>query len=744
MKLNLGLSNHLPVLARVKSSHLVASATIIVLVVNVQRINRLLAAISKRLSAVVFSISQAFFGFTYSDTISNKQIRLIRLLDSGSSSSSSPNITLHTFDLNQCPPYLALSYTWGPAVNNAPFSPNKRYTITLDGSSFIVQPNLYDALSQLCLSRPGHYLWVDGICINQKDLTERSTQVAIMDHIYNGAFETIVWLGTSTDKTNRSVEIVQQIAKGAEAKIIDWGKNQAYGDVFIADDPEMLKRNGLPSLTADDWVALGDIYTRAWFGRTWMIQEVALSRTATVLIGNHEVPWDAVGDTAGLINMSGALVGLFSVGSDLQPIPLIQSIIHASDLHVTRQWSQDKQSRYRELLRNIDYSVGIRDDHPKRLLLELLLSSIGFRATIPRDRVYSLIGIVNYMNHAKGQPRLDLKIDYESSDDVVLTQLGIDFLEDTKSLHLLSLAGIASRAKPSNLPTWIPSFDLVHAPVLGPSYTTLPQFDASAGAEAEFTINKDLHRLNVKAFSPHLGSIEELGELWSDVCQGNFNNTMKMLLHCGTTYLPTGQPIVEAFWRTLIMDSDLSQRPAPSHLAESFSKWMLLVTIKALIAFQSDNPSIYDQFDALEPLWTLANTRDSTNTLPKTSDMIPLLFELGLRHDPTVRVNTESENHDRFTSWGRVSAHFETLLRINIVANRRLVRTVRGYLCLVPLHAKVGDRIMIISGCATPVVLRRKGPSDSCFQVVGDAYVHGAMFGEHITGDFTWRDIHLI
>ncbi|KAH7192008.1 uncharacterized protein B0J16DRAFT_52582 [Fusarium flagelliforme] len=475
-----------------------------------------------------------------------------------------------------------------------------------------------------------------------------------------------------------------------------------------------------------------------------MIQEVALSRTANVLIGHHEIPWDLIGDTAGLINMSGALVGLLSVGSGLEPIPLIQSVIHASDLHVTRQWSQDKQSRYRDLLRDIDYSVGIRGDHPKRPLLELLLSSIGFRATVPRDRVYSLIGIVNYMNHAKGRPRLDLKIDYESSDEVVHTQLGISFLEDTKSLHLLSLAGIASRAKSSNLPTWIPSFDLVHAPVLGPSYTTLPQFDASAGAKPGFTIDKDLYHLNVKACSPHLGTIEELGELWSDVCQGNFNNTMKMLLHCGTTYAPTGQPIVEAFWRTLIMDSDLSQRPAPSHLAESFSKWMLLITIKALIACQSENPSIYDQFDALEPLWTLANTRDSTNTLPKTSDMIPLLFDLGLRHDPTVRVNTESENQDNFTSWGKASAHFEALLRINIVANRRLVRTVRGYLCLVPLHAKVGDRIMIISGCATPVVLRRKSPSDSCFQVVGDAYVHGAMFGEHITDDFTWRDIHLI
>jgi hypothetical protein len=173
---------------------------------------------------------------------------------------------------------------------------------------------------------------------------------------------------------------------------------------------------------------------------------------------------------------------------------------------------------------------------------------------------------------------------------------------------------------------------------------------------------------------------------------------------------------------------------------------MLLVTIQALIAYQLKNPSMYDQFDALEPLWTLANTRDSTNTLPKSGDMIPLLFELGLRHDPSVRVDTESEKTAKFASWAEISAPFGALLRVNLAASRRIARTIRGYLCLVPLQAKAGDKIMIVAGCAAPLVLRRSGPSESRFQLVGDAYVHGAMFGEHITGtgESSWRDVHLV
>ncbi|KAF5253427.1 hypothetical protein FANTH_1744 [Fusarium anthophilum] len=698
--MRVGLRSSTQLSAQVQPFRLAAGATIIALILNAQHVRRILVTTSQYLhdllSKALFNVSRALYGFKYDDSILDQHIRLIHLSDSASG--SSPSLTLHTFKLDECPPYIALSYTWGPVTQSTIFGQGK---ILLNARPFPVLPNLHHAIRQLCISRSNQYLWVDGICINQGSLPERSAQVAIMDLIYNGAAETIIWLGLATDETARAIELVQKIAKGAESKIIEWGRVQSYGDAYIMYDPELLDRNGLPNLTEKDWLTLRDIYTRPWFGRVWMLQEVALSRNPKVLIGHHEIAWDSVGDTAGLINMSGALIGLFTVGSGTETAPLIYSLVHAAGLHVTRQWAQDKNSRYKEILRSIDYSVGIRQGHPKKLLLELLLSSIGFKATIPRDRVYSLLGIVNFMERAKGRPRLNVIVDYESPNNDILIDLGISFFRETKSLHLLSLAGITSRAVPADLPTWIPSFETVHVPVLGPNYTRMLPFDAAAGKEADFTIDRSLLHLNIKVFSPHLGTIEELGESWSD-------------------------------------------RPAPSHLAKSFSKWMLFLTIQALIAYQPKNPSIYDQFDALEPLWTLANTRDSTNTLPKSGDIIPLLFELGLRHDPSVRVDTESEKAARFASWGKTSAPFEALLRVNFAARRRIARTIRGYLCLVPLQAKTGDKIMIVAGCAAPLVLRRSGPSESLFQLVGDAYVHGAMFGEHITGESSWRDVHLV
>ncbi|KAH6981381.1 heterokaryon incompatibility protein-domain-containing protein [Ilyonectria destructans] len=700
--------------------------------------------------SISYSLSKASriaFGFRYRDTIGDKQIRLIRLPDANSHSSP-PRVTLHTFPLTQCPHYLALSYTWGPPRAGVPaYTGRDRTVILLDDRPFAVRPNLFHALSQVCAARPGSYLWVDSICINQENPRERASQVGIMDHVYAGASETLIWLGPASQQSARAIELLKMMAVGAEAKILRWTSEHSFGDAFVADDAELLAKNGLPPMTAEDWTSMADIYTRSWFGRVWMLQEVALSANPTILIGHHELPWEIIGHTSFLVILSNALVGLFTIGVGLQNIPLAMGLIQASGLQAVREWSKGSQSPLQEALSNAEFTAGITTDHASSLLLRLLLSSNGFQATFRRDRVYGLLAIANRLAQKQGLERLALNVDYQSSDDDVLTSFGLDLFRQTKSLRLLSLAGLAGRSGESKIPTWIPSFENVHAPILGSTYNNARPFNACNAQSsdiADFHIDGDVCKLHVKVVSPHLGAIEELGEMWSEILRGEFISCIKMLLHCGPTYTSTQQPIVEAFWRTLIMDSDMAQRPAPSHLAQSFASWMIIITITALCANMSSNPFIFDLFDSLEPLWVLANSRDTTDLLPKTSSMIPLLFKFGLRNDPSVPQISESDRLVMMSAWGKAAAPYEAHLRLTLLPRRRLARTVRGYLCLVPSSAEIGDNVMIVSGCPTPVVLRRVKTEEDCFTVVGDAYVHGAMFGEHIKDDAVWGDVSLV
>lgn len=62
-----------------------------------------------------------------------------------------------------------------------------------------------------------------------------------------------------------------------------------------------------------------------------------------------------------------------------------------------------------------------------------------------------------------------------------------------------------------------------------------------------------------------------------------------------------------------------------------------------------------------------------------------------------------------------------------IAINRKLVRTSRGYISLVPGLTMPGDTIAILEGGDTPFVIRRR---DADWELIGECYVHGVMSGE--------------
>jgi hypothetical protein len=58
-------------------------------------------------------------------------------------------------------------------------------------------------------------LWVDSICINQKDDVEKATQIEMMDQVYARAGQVLIWLGPSTPESERFFELVRLGAKRA-------------------------------------------------------------------------------------------------------------------------------------------------------------------------------------------------------------------------------------------------------------------------------------------------------------------------------------------------------------------------------------------------------------------------------------------------------------------------------------------------------------------------------------------------
>ena len=139
----------------------------------------------------------------YSALLHADSIRLLKLHPADNDlSEHGLSCALEDRRLSDDPSYEALSYTWGQ-----PIFPETLHT---HNGALNITENLALALSGLRLKDRVRYLWVDAVCINQDDTTEKGRQVAMMGLIYKTAHQVICWLGQSDESFGEAVETLKQ------------------------------------------------------------------------------------------------------------------------------------------------------------------------------------------------------------------------------------------------------------------------------------------------------------------------------------------------------------------------------------------------------------------------------------------------------------------------------------------------------------------------------------------------------
>lgn len=154
-------------------------------------------------------------------------------------------------------PYEALSYTWADESGDA--TPCR--TIRLGGRPFQVTANCENALRRLRRRSSTRYVWVDAICVDQKNIEERGHQVQLMPNIYSGAQTVLVYVGEAADGSD---EFLASISAGR----------------LTADWP-----------TARTVRPLNTFFARRYFHRVWVLQEVVLARKAELICGASSIAW---------------------------------------------------------------------------------------------------------------------------------------------------------------------------------------------------------------------------------------------------------------------------------------------------------------------------------------------------------------------------------------------------------------------------------------------------------------------
>jgi hypothetical protein len=297
--------------------------------------------------------------------------------------------TMREIKTKNAPSYDAVSYCWTHGVDLFP--------ITVNGfDDFRVPANLIACLRRVRNIESERHVWIDAICINQGDETEKSEQVQQMPKIYGNGWQTLIWLGETEPDFPSCPVRDHGYCNTRGFSSIEHGSMLQLLEDFL----QIAEKN---SLRPDDKYLL-----RVWWKRLWCVQEFMLSpRVPKIMIGPHLVAW------SDFVAVSGKIIN-----------PLFRW--HAGDLE---QWQAANR---------------------KRSLLELLrITSTSFACTDPRDRIFALLGITNDAN-------LSIRADYTKTAEDVYTEATMYLINAENNIDMLLDQRISRQT--SSLPTWIPDF----------------------------------------------------------------------------------------------------------------------------------------------------------------------------------------------------------------------------------------------------------------------------------------------
>jgi hypothetical protein len=239
---------------------------------------------------------------------SRSEIRLLRVVPATEDGIVRCDIDAVAFG-HSVPPYKALSYMWGAT--------SSMHRISLNGLPFEVTENLHDFLQvyHWQIVRP-EFLWVDQLCIDQTSLAEKSGQVTMVAPIYQRANEVVIWLGSENQHTNLAMAFFAGVKRWSSLRhfVSDWSEianlffddshtswqsNQRllnlynfYHDLICSGSTQLLPH---PYVSHAERVALLRnaviaLFTNPYWSRLWIVQEILLSTTATVVWGQCAVP----------------------------------------------------------------------------------------------------------------------------------------------------------------------------------------------------------------------------------------------------------------------------------------------------------------------------------------------------------------------------------------------------------------------------------------------------------------------
>ena len=617
------------------------------------------------------------------------------------------------------PAYTAVSYAWGP-------DPSRPRSIGINGKKLDVTESAFEVVMAMAPESGERFVWVDFICINQEDVYERARQVKRMGATYSMAKDVKVVLNTVMPVDLDDSDLVVHHLKKSNKQV-------AYGVGDLKRQVDQVKKAGKQRVSPG-WAAVSRMFTREYWNRAWIVQEIAMAKKLIVIYGDNELSWEDVSSFTGAFRNpeNGSTLDLLSVLFDGGSIPLA---------HVMKV---NTITEIRDMYRN----GGL-------MIHDIFSNGIRFNATDPRDNIYAFLGLAGVPT----PPQIDPN--YQIHPRELFLAATLTFLPTDQPLWFLKYAGrgFGDRTTESricslydsDLPSWVPNWSsqLPKAHLRSIISTEHSPEHLPRTHTTENGTSLEVHAAlfdTIVSTAPHpllqdqnFSSAIELAPNYLKTML-HIGKDFKNLLSAFDAFVPDPYPIPtiprdQLLWRLFLGSTTTS----PSSIANYSECWS--VHLQQINLLDDLLPAIPDFPEgtrtgpehlrqALQDYMTIGADQQTLDARVASLQKMERLFT-----DEVYHANTKFVAEIGQHSWGR-----------------KVGFTRKGHAILVPPGTQEGDEVHYFAYGETPFVLRKvqqvaqldeseepaeekgAGIGDERFELLGDCYVHGVEFGDVLAG----------
>ncbi|KEY71266.1 hypothetical protein S7711_02372 [Stachybotrys chartarum IBT 7711] len=550
----------------------------------------------------------------------------------------------------------------------------KQSPILIDGRVQKCGANGEDALRHL-RGEQGIHIWIDQLCINQADNDEKNHQVQMMLRIYETACRVVVWMGPSGDDSDVFIPHVRVMSA-----LLRDGKHLDVVRSYT--DSGFLRRMSL---------AFKAFCEREYWTRLWIIQEFAVARELDILCGAFSISYGDLREFLLFFNQLYVHLPIVQEQGDPEIMKAFVDMMRGFFKSPSQSFLEGVFTRRRRYQMRFDPSarsttnptvVSVENAMLKEreslfaVLVTTLVLEIDYnhtQVTDPRDRVFAIMHFADDVGEFKSLPNYNLSCEqvYQDVARHILQQGNVDLLSYCQFPHETPLS------------TWAPDWRIgIKRPCVGNPWFS--KFNASNdSASKQAVVVPDSRTISLRGVL--VDTVQEMGKVWNPDWITDLDCKAALAYIDEIEYLCTKSP----------------------RLCGKIKQQDFIDVMRICIA---------DHYYYKEP--------------ERQPELVQGFVEAVTHMKKALERNGENKELDLHLDdpigWQQPWFMFA----MKNLHSRRPFITKSGYVGLAPMHAQQGDKVVIFQGGKTPYMVR---DASQGYELVGETYLHGVMYGEYMT-----------